>query len=134
MGTRALIHVQERGETLVTCYAQYDGYPDGVGAAIYRSLGRLKLVNGLRGEPDVMNGVKCAAAILIRDMKERPGGFYIYPPNASDVWEEFVYTIDGDTHEPGNGLHMKVVGYGDTLFDGPLSEFTPESCDEGGDA
>lgn len=126
MGTRALIHVKEGKNTLVTIYRQFDGYPTGLGEDIKQILnkGNVKLLNGISGDaklPSHFNGLGCLAPYLISQLKDQIGNVYIMAPNISDVGEEYVYTL---TDSKGI-LNLKVTdGYNnDTLYNGPLSEF-----------
>lgn len=135
MGTRCLTHIKEDGETLVTVYRQFDGYPTGHGAALMEALASKKLVNGIPMDGgEYVNGMKCAAAYLIASIKDRAGGVYVYPKDASDVWEDYVYTLDGSNDRLEEGISLKVSSRGHTLYDGPLKDFDPEDAEKAEDA
>lgn len=102
MGTRALIYVKDSGrtsETIATIYTQCDGYPlNGIGEEIFRVLshGEARLVNGYQmgqNNPKFFNGMGCLAAYLVCALKVGIGGIYLYPPNTTNVGEEYIYTI-----------------------------------------
>lgn len=94
MGTRALVHFQEDGETLCTVYHQYDGYLSGVGADIASLLVGRKIVNGYTNKETQANGAGCLAALYIAENKDGAGNLYIARPNAKDCWEEYTYWVD----------------------------------------
>lgn len=98
MGTRALIHIKENGQTIVTVYNQYDGYPGSLGCKIIQLLnsGNTKLINGFGSEqhPEAFNGMGDLAAYLIKSLKRGIGSVYIMAPGISGVDEEFVYTLE----------------------------------------
>jgi hypothetical protein len=99
MSTRALAKVyNEDGKILVTIYKHWDGYPDGFGADLEKFAAQFTLVNGLNsGQPEIVaNGMGCFAAFLVQYLKKEAGDVYIYPPEASDCWEEYIYHIKPD--------------------------------------
>lgn len=102
MGTRSLTHIKKEGldsPTITTIYRQMDGYPGGHGQEVAKILGERKLVNGYSDAATQVNGMNCAAALLISQLKgERVGHIYVYAPDTSDVWEDYVYTlyVEGD--------------------------------------
>ena len=127
MGTRSLIHVKdEDGKTLVTIYRQFDGYPTGMGADIKAVFDGKTLVNGYSDPETQVNGMGCAAAMLIAAIKNGCGGVYIQPPEDKGCWEAFTYTLyqSADMH-----LSLKVVAHEEILFDGLLADFDPEKAD-----
>ena len=130
MGTRALIHVKDdEGEnTLVTIYSQYDGYPTGLGADIKRVLGERTLVNGYNSPDTQCNGMGCAAAMLIAELKAGCGGVYIYKPDSADVWEEYVYTLSPFARF--GGFRLVVQNPKNVIYDGPLGLFFPDFVEE----
>jgi len=102
MGTRALIHIKEKGmdsQTICTIYRQFDGYYEGLGVDIYNILhkGHSEILNGFGNDSEVpnhFNGMGCLAAYLVGELKnKRIGNVYIYPPNAKKCGEEYVYTL-----------------------------------------
>lgn len=131
MGTRALIHIKNdrSSDTLVTIYTQFDGYPTGVGNDIKKALGSKDLVNGISDADTQVNGMGCAAAMLIAAMKTGCGNVYIYPADSEDCWEDYTYTLWGEG-SPDIGRNGKICievrssGEG-VLYDGPISDFDP---------
>ncbi|MVB00087.1 hypothetical protein GN330_22840 [Nitratireductor sp. CAU 1489] len=125
MGTRAIIHVKngdKDSDTLVTVYRQFDGYPTGLGDDIKSILGGKAIVNGYNDPSNVVNGMKCAAAMLIAGLKDGCGNVYIYPAGTSDVWEEYTYTI----YALGDRLHLvcdATYGDGSEVYSGWLDDF-----------
>lgn len=100
MGTRCLVHIKSEGlnsPTLVTLYRQYDGYPNGIGRDIQEILGdgKGKILNGFGSQdtPEFFNGMGCLAAWVIKELKERIGNVYIYPPDSEGCGEEYTYII-----------------------------------------
>jgi L-2-hydroxyglutarate oxidase LhgO len=155
MGTRSLIHIKQDGETLVTLYRQYDGYPTGMGKDIIDALakGKARLVNGYSGKdksPEVFNGMGCLAAYLVGALKKPHdmgggnsiGNVYLYPPNSSNCGEEYVYTIEnakpkGEESDRKPGvitLTVKGVYSDKTLYSGPLAKFNPKKAEQTGES
>ena len=133
MGTRSLTHIREEGETLITIYRQYDGYPTGMGANLKEFLGDRKVTSGIRMDAPKrapFNGMGDLAARLVTFLKEgdveSAGNVYIYPANATDVWEEYVYTVDQKDGE----LSLSVVDtYHGEIYDGLIDDFDPEAVE-----
>jgi len=97
MGTRSLTHIKDDNDnTLVTIYRQYDVYPTGMGQDLKDILAPKRLGNGVGGGATLenfANGMGCAAAAVIAALKDDVGNVYIQTPDATDCWEEYVYTI-----------------------------------------
>ena len=126
MGTRALIHVKKDdkdSDTLVTIYRQYDGYPTGLGDDIKSILGGKKVVNGYQDASKEVNGMGCAAAMLIAGLKDGCGNVYIKPVDTEDVWEEYTYTLWDDN----GALHIQCKGYQE--YEGALDKFDGEEVE-----
>lgn len=137
MGTRALTHIKEGDQTLVTVYRQFDGYPDGHGLELAEFLSKRTLVNGLNPSKgtQLVNGAPDLAAQFVTVFKlaqgdDMAGGIYIEPPNTSDVGEEFIYTVhvptvrqinDGDTEI--NVTVTRFFGDGTPEFMGGVEQF-----------
>lgn len=132
MGTRSLTHIydawfsEDEPRLLCTIYRQYDGYPDGHGAELSDFLLSKELVNGISGDPVVVfNGPGDLAAQLVAHLKIdgdtlAAGNIYIEEPGASDIGEEYVYTLTISQ----SGISIRAEGReGETLYDGPLDEF-----------
>ena len=135
MGTRALINVRradKASDIITTIYHHMDGYPSYLGDRIKEILGGKQLVNGISEREKQVNGMGCAAAMLIGPLKGgEAGGVYIYAPGTKDVWEDYVY----DLYAGDWCISMTVTtGGGEELFDGKLSDFTAEQCNRDEDA
>lgn len=132
MGTRAIVHIREEGKEspiLTTIYRQFDGYPEGLGLDIQSALKGKTVVNGYSDPKTQVNGMGCAAAMLIAEIKEGCGNVYIKAAGTSDVWEEYAYQL----YCVGDRIHMtasETYGDGRELFDGPLDDFDPEAITE----
>lgn len=128
MGTRALVHVHADGkdsDILTTIYRQFDGYPDGLGEDIKEALGGKEVVNGYSDPEKQVNGMGCAAAMLVGALKEgKCGNVYLYAPGTKDVWEEYTYVLYRD----GPALMLSVNG--GELYSGPLRDFDASKLDE----
>lgn len=103
-------------------YRQFDGYPAGHGKALHEFLNGLVIVNGL--SPDetrrVANGPWCLAAQLVTQFKKGPGSIYLYPPNATNCWQDYEYHLDVSW----DGVTVKVMGYAEEpIFEGSVEEF-----------
>lgn len=121
MGTRWLCHVHEAGvdsDIITTIYGQFDGHPSGAGDDIKAAFSGRNLVNGIPGDSrKYVNGMRCAAALLVHHLKNgEAGGIYIYKPGTKDVWEDYVYHI----YDGGGKLHLRIEV---DLYDGPLDDF-----------
>lgn len=126
MGTRFAIEIVDNGETLVTCYGQYDGYPTGAGADIAEFLKNRQYVNGFSEKAEtISNGAGDFAAQLVAYFKSKDGmetgGFYIRPKmkTRGDHGEEWIYQIKfTDRHQ----APMILVYSGDVTFFGAPNE------------
>lgn len=91
MGTRSTTYVlDENSHVLVCLYIHHDGYPEGVGKDLaYILTGEQDIDDDFRDvastpegtEVGVLanNGMECLAASLVKFMKEKPSGAYLYP-------------------------------------------------------
>ena len=96
MGTRSLTFVYGDNSPLLNMYRQFDGYPSGHGAELAKFLNSFDaIVNGIPvgDKRKIANGMGCLAAQLIANFKKSAGGFYIYPIDATDCWQEYEYHI-----------------------------------------
>ena len=121
MGTRSLTRVIEtwndektnklKKQTLVCMYRQFDGYPSGMGSDLAEFLNGGKLVNGINlAETErVFNGMGCLAAQMVAHFKDGAGGYYLYPTNVKDAWQEYEYEIIQHENEP---IQLKVIEVG----------------------
>ena len=131
MGTRALINVRKLDKAsaiFTTIYHHADGYPSYLGERIKEVLGSKELTNGVSDPDTQVNGMGCAAAMLVGALKGGEcGGVYIYAPGTNDVWEEYVY----DLYAGDKCVAMTVTtGGGEELFSGKLSDFSAAKCTE----
>jgi hypothetical protein len=126
MGTRSLTKISDGKDVVACIYRQMDGYPSGHGAELAKILASGKMVNGISGIPSgfktVFNGVGCLAAAIVANLKDGPGGIYLYPPKSKDCGEEYVYEIHGDMDRP---LTVKCIGVYEkkVLYDGDVAGF-----------
>ena len=138
MGTRSITRVRSHGQTLVTMYRQFDGYPEGHGKELAEFLSGKRLVNGLNGEDDdkKFNGPDCLAAFLVAHFKKEAGGIYLYPETAHR--ESYNYLVEADrvshrevpTDDP---ISVTVENYkGEQLFKGNRAAFAAW-CAKGGE-
>ena len=99
MGTRSLTYIKDQYEdndNIIICmYRQYDGYLSGHGKELAEFLQDFTVVNGYNMHTPARsaNGMSCLAAQLVSHFKNGIGNIYLYPPNTSDVGEEFIYII-----------------------------------------
>jgi len=125
MVTRAVLNVIDKdGDTLVTLYTQYDGYPEGFGSDIAKYLQGAEVGNGIRSgaTPSFFNGAGDLALRLVTALKENPneiGGLYLIPKD-EDWGQEFTYTVRAVEGEP---VKMKVEGWSGQLFKGTIDDF-----------
>ena len=120
MGTRSLTYVYEGdidSKCIVCMYAQFDGYPDGHGASLAEFLLSGKMVNGFGNSPvKEFNGMGCLAAQMVANFKTKVGGFYLYPIDTTDAWQEYNYHIYENKTLVLDGNNKK-------LFEGTWQEF-----------
>ena len=127
MGTRSLTRIFDGDKEIACIYRQCDGYPSCHGVALSKFILSGKFVNGIsfRDTGRIFNGMGCFAAQLVGYLKgDKAGGIYLYAPGTSDVWEEYVYEVRGGLVDGGPvPVNVRVVGYGDQVFDGTPVEF-----------
>jgi hypothetical protein len=98
MGTRSLTFVYEENKPVVNMYRQFDGYPSGHGQELADFLLSGELVNGYSETKTLQfNGMGCLAAQLIVNFKKTVGGFYIYPVESNNCWQDYEYHVYEDT-------------------------------------
>ena len=98
MGTRSTTTIKdEKGQTLVTMYRQFDGYLSGHGADLKQAFGQTKLINGYNDQKagEYANGMGCFAAQVIAHFKDTIGGFYLVPEGQLEEWNYVLYPKDG---------------------------------------
>lgn len=121
MGTKSLTKVIEtwndektnklKKQVLVCMYRQFDGYPSGMGSDLAEFLNSGKLVNGISVDETerVFNGMGCLAAQMVAHFKDGAGGYYLYPTNVKNAWQEYEYEIIQHENEP---IKLKVIEVG----------------------
>jgi hypothetical protein len=120
MGTRCLTRVFKDDQEILCIYRQFEGYPSGHGVELAKFTASRPFVNGIGENNEVFNGMGCYAAQLVSHLKgNEAGGIYIYAPGSTDVWEEYVYEVRGESTNPSN-VSLAVFAAGDeaALFKG----------------
>lgn len=121
MGTRSTTKINdEEGNTLVTLYRQYDGYPSGHGQELADFLKDRTIINGFSGQTAKThaNGMGCLAAQLIAYLKgDRIGNVYVTNEGDSQEYNYTIYTKNGQLY-----IRAESEEYG-FLYDGTASEF-----------
>jgi hypothetical protein len=119
MGTRSLTYVYEDETPIICMYRQFDGYPSGHGIGLSEFLTKLKIANGISGNPELFtfaNGMGCLAAQMIVWFKKTPGGFYIHPIDFDqNCWQDYEY------HVYENKVVVKNPG--EVIFSGSWNKF-----------
>jgi hypothetical protein len=116
MGTRSLTFVYEENKPIMNMYRQFDGYVSGHGQELADFLMSGNLVNGYSStEKTQFNGMGCLAAQLICNFKKSVGGFYIYPIDSFNCWQEYEYHVHEDK--------VIVKNPSEVIFDGTWDEF-----------
>lgn len=153
MGTRSLTLIKQHdGVEIAVLYRHHDGYPTGHGADIKRVLAGKQVLSGLgadltkmvNGDGDMavqlIVGLKVALGDVKKDGQVNAGGLYLYPPGTRDCWEEYVYEVycgAPPTKSSAGGAIRLVVHRGDAcgpvIYDGPLDDFDPHSCEPSDD-
>ena len=95
MGTRSLTFVYDGDRPVMNMYRQFDGYPSGHGQDLANFLLSGKMTNGIPVgvQEHFFNGMGCLAAQLVAFLKKEAGGFYLYPLDATDCWQEYEYHV-----------------------------------------
>jgi hypothetical protein len=124
MGTRSLTFVYDDNKPILNMYRQFDGYLSGHGQELASFMNSFdEIVNGYSpGESrKVANGMGCFAAQMIAHFKNSVGGFYIYPVDSTDCWQDYEYHVYED--------YIRVIKHGEEIFNGSWIEFDT-LCDE----
>lgn len=123
MSTRAIVRIIDEEEPLVNIYRSIDGHPDTFGTQLFKFLDGLEIVSGFSigaSNARSVNGAPDLAALLVKELKEGPGGLYIYPPTNNDLGQEFEYHILVMGHE----ILVRAFDYnGGGMFRGTVEEF-----------
>ena len=95
MGTRSLTFVYDENRPVINMYRQFDGYPSGHGQELAEFLLEGKMTNGIPvgSKEHFFNGMGCLAAQLVANFKKDSGGFYLYPLDVTDCWQEYEYHV-----------------------------------------
>lgn len=125
MGTRSTTKINdEQGDTLVTLYRQFDGYPTGHGQELADFLNSKTLINGFGDSESKAhaNGMGCLAALLISHLKgDKIGNVYVTPQGD---FQEYNYTV----YSKDNELALRAEDDGGrVLYDGLASEYVGSS-------
>ena len=117
MGTRSLTFVYDDNRPVINMYRQYDGYPSGHGQELAEFLLDGKMVNGIPvgSKERMFNGMGCLAAQLVANFKKDAGGFYLYPMDCTDCWQEYEYHVYEDK--------VVVKNPTEVIFEGTWQEF-----------
>lgn len=121
MGTRCLTFVYDHDKPIINLYRQFDGYPSGHGLELARFLLPIKLINGIgvNDTENVANGMGCLAAQIVSHFKTEVGGFYLYPIDETDAWQDYEYHVYEDK--------VKIKSFNENIFEGTWQEFA-EFC------
>jgi hypothetical protein len=95
MGTRSLTFVYDGDKPVMNMYRQFDGYPSGHGQELAEFLLSGKMTNGIPVgvKEHFFNGMGCLAAQLVGLFKKDSGGFYLYPLDCTDCWQDYEYHV-----------------------------------------
>jgi hypothetical protein len=95
MGTRSLTFVYDGDKPIMNMYRQFDGYTSGHGRELAEFLLSGKMTNGIPVgvKENFFNGMGCLAAQLVGSFKKESGGFYLYPLDCTDCWQEYEYHV-----------------------------------------
>lgn len=117
MGTRSLTFVYDGDRPIMNMYRQFDGYPSGHGQELAEFLLSGKMTNGIPvgAKEHFFNGMGCLAAQLVANFKKDAGGFYLYPLDATDCWQEYEYHVYEDK--------VVVKNPDEVIFDGNWEDF-----------
>lgn len=117
MGTRSLTFVYDGDRPIMNMYRQFDGYPSGHGQELAEFLLSGKMTNGIPVgvKEHFFNGMGCLAAQLVANFKKDAGGFYLYPLDATDCWQEYEYHVYEDK--------VVVKNPDEVIFDGTWEQF-----------
>jgi len=78
----------------VVIFAQHDGYPKGIGKRTFDALRGRRFTDGIADAKRDINGMGCAAALLVAHLKgDKAGGIYLEPPDAKGWRAEYHYRI-----------------------------------------
>ena len=124
MGTRSLTFVYDGDRPVMNMYRQFDGYPSGHGQELAEFLLSGKMTNGIPVgvKEHFFNGMGCLAAQLVANFKKNAGGFYLYPMDVTDCWQEYEYHVYEDK--------VVVKNPTEVIFEGSWDDFHSFCYDE----
>lgn len=124
MGTRSLTFVYDGDRPIMNMYRQFDGYPSGHGQELAEFLLSGKMTNGIPVgvKEHFFNGMGCLAAQLVANFKKDAGGFYLYPMDVTDCWQEYEYHVYEDK--------VVVKNPTEVIFEGSWDDFHSFCYDE----
>lgn len=124
MGTRSLTFVYDGETPIINMYRQFDGYPSGHGVELAEFLKSGKMTNGIPvgSTQHFFNGMGCLAAQLVANFKRDAGGFYLYPLDSTDCWQEYEYHVYEN--------RVVVKNPDEVIFDGSWDKFHSFCYDE----
>lgn len=124
MGTRSLTFVYDGDRPVMNMYRQFDGYPSGHGQELAEFLLSGKMTNGIPVgvKEHFFNGMGCLAAQLVANFKKDAGGFYLYPMDVTDCWQEYEYHVYEDK--------VVVKNPTEVIFEGSWDDFHSFCYDE----
>jgi len=125
MSTRAAIHFVDdtwgKVTPMATIYHHGDGYPKYLGIELARCMPKGNVRNGMRGNEnreEDSNGFGCFAASTIMNLKEAQPLGTVYLSGLGED-QEYNYTVKG---EESQAITITVVGHGEEIFSGSISE------------
>lgn len=125
MGTRSVTRVHDKSGCILSMYAQYDGYPNGMGQELLDFINSKPFVNGIGSDSNVFNGAGCFAAQLVAHFKKEAGGFYLtHPKDSQDYDYDIYFDYTGEGFERAEKVtRITVSHFGKLIFDGAWENF-----------
>ena len=130
MGTRSLTFVKDHdNEPVINMYRQFDGYPSGMGADLFRIPRRI--THSKRHEAwrkqTYSQWCTLSSCSACESLQSRSaGGIYLYPTTDTDCWQEYEYHIQVVENSKGKEvLHIQVYDNykKEWLFKGTVRRF-----------
>ena len=124
MSTRALTVVYNNyDEPLVVIYCYSDGYPEGHGADLAKTLKDRVIVNGIEipGQKNASNGMGCLAATIVAKLKKGIGEIYLRSDSDKDYGQDYEYHIWENRVQVFKDIGG--VGEFELMFKGTWNEF-----------
>jgi len=120
MGTRSLTFVyNDSGKPILNIYRQFDGYPSGHGLELSKILKNKRIVNGYSSadKGTAFNGMECAGASILGELKKEIGGIYVYSVDETDCGQDYEYHVRENTINVIDCYNEK------SIFNGSWNEF-----------